>query len=50
MLRCDRRRVGVQLSEVIAVANLFLRGWGSYFRTGNAANKLVQRDRHVVCG
>ena len=26
----------------------FLRGWGNYFRTGNAADKFVSLDRHVV--
>lgn len=25
-----------------------LRGWGTYFRTGNAANKFVQIDRYVA--
>ncbi|MFD4262220.1 group II intron maturase-specific domain-containing protein, partial [Streptomyces sp. NPDC058534] len=24
------------------------RGWGNYFRTGNAAEKFRQLDRHVV--
>ena len=44
----DRRRVGLELSEVIASLNLFLRGWGNYFRTGNAARKFRQLDRHVA--
>ena len=44
----DRRRVGMQLEDVIGDLNLFLRGWGNYFRTGNAAIKFVQLDRHVV--
>lgn len=44
----DRRRVGRELTEVIAELNRFLRGWGNYFRTGNAATKFVQLDRHVV--
>jgi Group II intron, maturase-specific domain len=26
----------------------FFRGWGNYFRTGNASNKFVQMDRHVA--
>ena len=43
-----RSRVGRQLQDVIGVLNLFLRGWGNYFRTGNAAHKFVQLDRHVV--
>jgi RNA-directed DNA polymerase len=44
----DRRRVGLELAEVIDSVNLFLRGWGNYFRTGNAADKFVSLDRHVV--
>jgi hypothetical protein len=34
-----RSQVGQQLEDVIARLNLFLRGWGNYFRTGNAALK-----------
>jgi RNA-directed DNA polymerase len=44
----DRRRVGLELCDVIKALNLFLRGWGNYFRTGNAADKFVQLDRHVA--
>jgi len=44
----DRRRVGMQLEDVIDGLNLFLRGWGNYFRTGNASYKFNQIDRHVV--
>jgi RNA-directed DNA polymerase len=44
----DRRRVGLELSDVIEALNLFLRGWGNYFRTGNAAEKFVQLDRYVA--
>ena len=44
----DRRRVGLELRDVIEALNLFLRGWGNYFRTGNAADKFVGLDRHVV--
>jgi len=44
----DRRRVGMELQDVIGVLNLFLRGWGNYFRTGNAARKFVQLDRYVT--
>ena len=32
-----RSQVGQQLPDVIGRLNLFLRGWGNYFRTGNAA-------------
>jgi RNA-directed DNA polymerase len=43
-----RSRVGYDLPVVIGELNQFLRGWGNYFRTGNAAEKFVQLDRHVV--
>ena len=43
-----RSRVGMELEDVIHDLNLFLRGWGNYFRTGNAADKFVSLDRHVV--
>ena len=43
-----RSRVGADLPVVIGELNLFLRGWGNYFRTGNAAEKFVQLDRHVA--
>jgi RNA-directed DNA polymerase len=43
-----RRRVGIELPEVIADLNRFLRGWGNYFRTGNATNKFTSLDDHVV--
>ena len=43
-----RSRVGMELEDVIYDLNLFLRGWGNYFRTGNAANKFVTLDRYVA--
>jgi RNA-directed DNA polymerase len=43
-----RSQVGMELAVVIGRLNLFLRGWGNYFRTGNAANKFVQLDRYVA--
>jgi RNA-directed DNA polymerase len=43
-----RSQVGQQLEAVIGRLNLFLRGWGNYFRTGNAANKFVELDRYVA--
>lgn len=43
-----RSRVGMELEDVIYDLNLFLRGWGNYFRTGNAATKFVSLDRHVA--
>jgi RNA-directed DNA polymerase len=44
----DRSQVGQQLEAVIARLNLFLRGWGNYFRTGNAATKFTSLDRYVA--
>ncbi len=44
----SRSRVGVELPTVIEQLNLFLRGWGNYFRTGNAATKFVDLDRYVA--
>ena len=43
-----RNRVGIDIRDVIAALNPILRGWGNYFRTGNAAGKFVQIDRYVV--
>jgi RNA-directed DNA polymerase len=44
----SRSRVGATLPATIAAVNLFLRGWGNYFRTGNAADKFVGMDRYVA--
>jgi RNA-directed DNA polymerase len=43
-----RSRSGAQLSDLIGSLNLFLRGWGNYFRTGNASIKFRQIDRYVA--
>ncbi len=43
-----RSQVGQQLPDVIGRLNLFLRGWGNYFRTGNASDKFVEMDRYVA--
>jgi RNA-directed DNA polymerase len=43
-----RGRCHQDLRRVIAEVNPVLRGWGAYFRTGNAAIKFVQIDRYVV--
>jgi RNA-directed DNA polymerase len=44
-----RRRAGMKdIREVIAALNPVLRGWGNYFRTGNATYKFIQIDRHVA--
>ena len=46
--RTGRNRVGVDIRDVIAELNPILRGWGNYFRTGNAAEKFRQVDKYVV--
>ncbi len=43
-----RSQVGQQLEDVIAHLNRFLRGWGNYFRTGNATDKFISLDRYVT--
>lgn len=45
----DRRRwAGMQdIRQVVEVLNPVLRGWGNYFRTGNASWKFQQVDRYV---
>ena len=44
----SRSQVGVRHAEDISGLNLFLRGWGNYFRTGNAGDKFVSLDRYVA--
>jgi RNA-directed DNA polymerase len=46
--RTGRNRAGQDIREVIADLNPVLRGWGNYFRTGNAAKKFRQADCYVV--
>jgi RNA-directed DNA polymerase len=46
--RTGRNRAGADIRDVIADINPILRGWGNYFRTGNAAIKFQQIDRYVV--
>jgi hypothetical protein len=44
-----RHRNGVKDVRVLVQdINPVLRGWGNYFRTGNAAKKFIQADRFVV--
>ncbi|MGK2884956.1 MAG: group II intron reverse transcriptase/maturase [Rhodococcus sp. (in: high G+C Gram-positive bacteria)] len=43
-----RSRVGTDLEVVIGQLNLFLRGWGNYFRTGNSSHKFRDLDHHVA--
>jgi group II intron reverse transcriptase/maturase len=42
-----RSRCHTDLRRVIADVNPVIRGWGQYFRTGNAAVKFIQIDRYV---
>jgi RNA-directed DNA polymerase len=42
-----RGRCHADLREVIVDLNPVLRGWGNYFRTGNAAKKFNQLDSYV---
>jgi RNA-directed DNA polymerase len=44
----SRRRAGTDIRVVIADLNPILRGWGNYFRTGNAADKFRQIDWYVT--
>lgn len=46
--RTGANRGGTRIEWVIEDLNPILRGWGNYFRTGNAANKFVQVDDYVV--
>jgi RNA-directed DNA polymerase len=47
--KTGRDRVGIgDVREIIAELNPILRGWGNYFRTGNAAERFVQLDRYVA--
>jgi RNA-directed DNA polymerase len=45
--KTGRGRAGSDIREVIADLNPILRGWGNYFRTGNAATKFIQLDEYV---
>jgi RNA-directed DNA polymerase len=47
--RTGRHRLGVRdIRVIIAELNPILRGWGNYFRTGNAGDKFIQLDRYVA--
>lgn len=43
-----RGRTGTDIRELISWINPILRGWGTYFRTGNAAIRFNQIDSYVV--
>jgi RNA-directed DNA polymerase len=42
-----RSRCHADIRDVIADLNPVLRGWGNYFRTGNAARRFIQLDNYV---
>jgi group II intron reverse transcriptase/maturase len=42
-----RSRCHEDIRRVIADVNPVVRGWGQYFRSGNAATKFIQIDRYV---
>jgi RNA-directed DNA polymerase len=47
--KTGRNRVAIKdIRELLAELNPILRGWGNYFRTGNAADKFRQIDRYVA--
>ena len=47
--RTGRNRTGVgDIQVVINELNPILRGWGNYFRTGNAADKFIDIDRYAA--
>ncbi len=46
--RTGHNRVGEDIRVITADLNPLLRGWGGFFRTGNAAKKFRQADRYVV--
>src|ERR1017187_10261425 len=41
------RHSGKDVKQIIATLNPVLRGWGNYFRSGNADRKFNQLDRYV---
>jgi len=43
----DSRHSGKDVKQIIATLNPVLRGWGNYFRSGNAERKFNQLDSYV---
>jgi group II intron reverse transcriptase/maturase len=43
----EARHSGKDVKQIIATLNPVLRGWGNYFRTGNAERKFNQLDSYV---
>src|ERR1035438_1492997 len=46
----DARHSGKDVKQIIATLNPVLRGWGNYFRTGNADREFNQLDSYVYTG
>ena len=46
--KTGRRRCHADIREVVAEINPILRGWGNYFRTGNAARVFNAMDGYVL--
>jgi RNA-directed DNA polymerase len=46
--KTGRNRSGREIRDVIQDLNPIVRGWGNYFRTGNASDKFIQIDRYVA--
>ena len=44
----DKRQSGKDVKQIIAELNPVLRGWGNYFRTGNADREFNKMDAFVV--
>jgi group II intron reverse transcriptase/maturase len=44
----DARQSGSDVKQIIAKLTPVLRGWGNYFRTGNADRKFNQLDQYVL--
>jgi group II intron reverse transcriptase/maturase len=42
-----RKNAGRDIVKVIKTINPILRGWGNYFRTGNATQKFIRMDNYV---
>lgn len=43
----ERRRLRVDLAELVRSLNPVIRGWRNYFRVGNSTKKLADLDRYV---
>ena len=46
-ITAPRHRLQEPVEPLVAELNLVLRGWGAYFRVGNASRQFAQVDRYV---